>query len=139
VPETSIRQIQVGERLDVEFAAYPGETFRGQVTQIADVVDPQTRTIKVRAELANGQGRLRPEMFGRIRHSEGTETLPVIPMAAVLQEEGQNVVWRQVSPGSFQRITIQTGARIADQIAVTSGLGEGDVVVIGGVMLLKGN
>jgi cobalt-zinc-cadmium efflux system membrane fusion protein len=46
VPESRIRLIQVGERVDIELAAYPGEVFRGQVKRIADTVDPETRTIK---------------------------------------------------------------------------------------------
>ncbi len=68
VPESAIRFIQPGEPIDVQLTAYPGETFHGRVTRIADTVDPQTRTIKVRAEMSNAHERLRPEMFGTIRH-----------------------------------------------------------------------
>jgi len=53
VAESDIRFIRLGERVDIELTAYPGETFHGQVTRLADSVDPQTRTIKVRAEMAN--------------------------------------------------------------------------------------
>src|SRR5438552_1308465 len=73
VPESSIRLVQVGERVDVTLAAYPNETFRARVMRIADTVDPQTRTIKVRAELDNSHGRLRPEMFGSMRHTESID------------------------------------------------------------------
>lgn len=66
VPETAIRLVKIGEGVRIELAAYPGETFRGRVTQIGDTVDPQTRTVKVRAEMANLEGRLKPEMFGSI-------------------------------------------------------------------------
>lgn len=139
VPETSIRHIQLGEPLNVDFEAYPGESFRGRVTRIADVVDPQTRTIKVRAEIANRDGRLRPEMFCRIRHSEAIESKPVVPASAVVMQEGQNVVWRLVAPGSFERVAVQTGARVGDRVAILSGLSAGDKVVIDGTMLLKTN
>src|SRR5581483_6527931 len=79
VPESSIRLIQIGERIDVTLSAYPGEVFRARVTRIADTVDPQSRTIKVRAELQNPQERFRPEMFGTIRHREGSRIAPVLP------------------------------------------------------------
>ncbi|MCE5309979.1 MAG: efflux RND transporter periplasmic adaptor subunit [Acidobacteriales bacterium] len=139
VPETSIRYIQLGERLDVDFEAYPGESFRGRVTRIADVVDPQTRTIKVRAEIANRDGRFRPEMFCRIRHSEALERKPVVPASAVVMQEGKNVVWRLMAPGSFERVAVQTGVHMGDRVAILSGLSAGDKVVVDGTMLLKTN
>ena len=83
VPESSIRMVRKGERVDIELAAYPGEVFHGRVAQIADTVDPETRTIKVRAEVQNLDGRLRPEMFARIRMISGTQQRPVIPVTAV--------------------------------------------------------
>ena len=61
--------------------------------RIADTVDPQTRTIKVRAELDNTQGRLRPEMFGSMRHTESIQNRPVVPVGAVIQGDGHNVVF----------------------------------------------
>ncbi len=85
VPESDIRFIRAGERIDVELTAYPGEVFHGRVTRLADTVDPQTRTIKVRAEMENSEHRLRPEMFGRIRHVAGSSRLPVVPLGAVFQ------------------------------------------------------
>ena len=56
------------------------------MTRIADTVDPQTRTIKVRAEMDNPRGRLRPEMFGNIRHTEGMQMMPVVPAGAVIAD-----------------------------------------------------
>ena len=51
VPESYIRFVQVGERVEISLVAYPGETFEGRVSRIADTVDPQTRTVKVQAEM----------------------------------------------------------------------------------------
>ena len=79
VPETQIRMIHVGEPLEISLAAYPGQTFRVPVTRIGDTVDPQTRTVKVRADLKNPRGMFRPEMFGSIRHVESTRTMTVVP------------------------------------------------------------
>ena len=139
VPETQIRHIQVGERLELELAAYPGETFRARVTRISDTVDPTTRTIKVRAELDNRSGRLRPEMFGRIRHTETTRRLPVIPSSAVLQAENRSYVYCETAPGVFEETTVSTGDRVGEQVAILKGLTESNRVVVDGVMLLRNN
>jgi cobalt-zinc-cadmium efflux system membrane fusion protein len=138
VPESSIRLIKVNERLEIELAAYPGETFTGRVTRIADVVDPQSRTVKVRAEMDNSGGRLRPEMFGRIRHVEKMEPRPVVPNGTVIQGDGQNVVYVEKSAGRFESRPVTIGARVKDGVAIMTGLQAGDRVVVDGVMLLKG-
>jgi cobalt-zinc-cadmium efflux system membrane fusion protein len=139
VPETDIRLIQVGERLEIQLTAFPDETFTGRVTRIADVVDPQTRTIKVRAEMDNSRGRFRPEMFGRIRHVEALETRAVIPASALIQGDGQNVVFREVSPGRFVQTPVTLGNRYKDRLPVIKGLSAGDRIVTDGAMLLRTN
>lgn len=139
VPETSIRLINPGEHVTIEFAAYPDEQFQGRVTQISDVVDPQTRTVKVRCELENKQGRFRPEMFGRIRHTEKVESLPVVPASAVIQESGRTAVWLRTGPGEFQRARVELGTRMDGKVAINQGVKAGDQVVVDGVMLLKAN
>jgi cobalt-zinc-cadmium efflux system membrane fusion protein len=137
VPESQIRFIDPGERIDVTLAAFPGETFHGRVTRIADTVDPQTRTIKVRAEMDNSRGRLRPEMFGTIRHTDSVRTLPVVPVGAVVQEGGKTIVWAERAPGRFQPVEVKTAERMDDHIPILSGLRAGDRVVIDGAMLLR--
>jgi cobalt-zinc-cadmium efflux system membrane fusion protein len=139
VPESDIRFIVPGEQLDIELTAYPGEVFHGKVARVADTVDPQTRTVKVHSELNNSSGRLRPEMFGTVKHAEGFTRVPVIPAAAVLAHEGSSIVYREISPGTFQPVTVTLGPRVGDKIAVNSGLNVGDRVVTDGVMLLKSN
>jgi cobalt-zinc-cadmium efflux system membrane fusion protein len=137
VPESAIRFIQVGERIDVELTAYPGETFHGRVTRIADTVDPQTRTIKVRAEMDNSQGKLRPEMYGTIRHTDTMRVLPVVPVGAVVQGDGKSSVWVEQSPGRFVPVEVKTGERNGDVLPVLSGLKAGAHVVVDGAMLLR--
>jgi cobalt-zinc-cadmium efflux system membrane fusion protein len=137
VPESAIRFIQVGERIDVELTAYPGETFHGKVTRIADTVDPQTRTIKVRAEMDNSKGKLRPEMYGTIRHTDSMKTLPVVPVGAVLQGDGKTSVWVEKAPGHFQPVEVKTGERTGDMLPVISGLKAGTRIVVDGAMLLR--
>ncbi len=139
VPESSIRLVKLGEPVQIDLAAYPGEKFRGRVKQIADIVDPQTRTIKVRAEMLNPGARLRPEMFGQIRHVEAVENKPVVPASAVIETDGKRIVWRNTAEGRFVRTPVVVGARIGERIAILNGLQAGDKIVTDGVMLLQSN
>src|SRR2546426_12686686 len=77
---------------------------------MADGLDPQTRTLKVYVEMANPQGRFRPEMFGTIRHAGALRSLPVIPRSAVVQEYGRAVVFVERAPGQFERRDITLGS-----------------------------
>jgi cobalt-zinc-cadmium efflux system membrane fusion protein len=137
VPESAIRFIEPGERIDVELTAYPGVMFHGKVTRIADVVDPQTRTVKVRAEMDNASGKLRPEMYGTIRHTDAMKTRPVVPAGAVLQGDGKTSVWVEKAPGRFQPVEVKVGERAGDVLPVLSGLTAGTRIVVDGAMLLR--
>lgn len=137
VPETSIRLIKPGERVDVTLAAYPGQVFRGRVTRIADTVDPQTRTVKVRAEMINSRGQFRPEMFGNIRHTESMHLVPVLPVGGIIQGDGRTVVFVETNSGHFRETAVTTGKRSGDVVPVLSGVTAGDRVVVDGAMLLK--
>jgi cobalt-zinc-cadmium efflux system membrane fusion protein len=139
VPESSIRFVKTGEPARIELAAYPGETFRGRVTQIGDTVDPQTRTVKVRAELPNLDGKLKPEMFGNIQLAEQTEARPTVPLAAIIATSGKALVWRESGKGVFENVAVTTGAQVGDRVAIISGLQEHDRIVVDGVMLLLAN
>lgn len=138
VPESQIRLVTRGETVKITLSAYPDEVFTGTVARIADVVDPQTRTIKVRAALRNAQGRLRPEMFGEIRHEETFRRVAVIPSSAIVQSDKRSIVYREKSPGVFEPVTITFGKQDGDRVPVLTGLVEGDRIVIDGGMLLKG-
>lgn len=139
VPETAIRMVHTGEPVTINLSAYPGETFRGRVTLIGDTVDPQTHTVKVRAELPNPDGRLKPEMFGAIQLSQQAGARPTVPAAAIISSEGQSFVWREVGKGVFRKVAVTTGAQLGDRVAVLSGLQHDDRVVVDGVMLLTAN
>ena len=139
VPESAIRLVKTGEPIRIELVAYPGETFRGRVTLISDTVDPQTRTVKVRAELPNPDGRLKPEMFGNIQLAEQTESRPTVPAAAIIATDGKAIVCRETAKGVFAKVPVSTGVQIGDRVAILSDFAAGDRVVIDGVMLLGAN
>lgn len=138
VPETYIRFVQPGERVEISLAAFPGETFEGRVSRIADTVDPQTRTVKVQAELNNARGQLRPEMYGSIHHIEATKPTAVVPAGAVIQSGEHSTVFVETSTGHFERRPVNVGARSGDVVRIVSGLSPGETVVVDGAMLLQG-
>jgi membrane fusion protein, heavy metal efflux system len=137
VPENAIRLIRLGESVEIVLPAFPGRTFRGRVKRIADMVDPQTRTIKVRAELSNPEGQFRPEMFAQISLDQGTQALPTLPKGAVLQQEGVNLVYVELAKGQFQEVPVAIIWQGTDRVAIT-GIKPGARVVVDGAMLLKG-
>ena len=138
VPEPFIRFVHVGDAVTIGLVAFPDEVLTGRVARIGDVLDPQTRSLKVNVELANPQGRFRPDMYGTIRHSGPMSLSAVVPAAAVIQEYGRSVVFLERGPGQFERRTVTTGVRAGDRLAVRSGLESGDRVVVDGAVLLKG-
>ncbi len=139
VPESSIRWIHQGERVQIDLAAYPGEVFQGRVMRIADTVDAATRAIEVLTELDNRSGRFRPEMFAKIRHSHGTRSLPVVPSGALLRAGGRAWVFVERAAGEFERVAVETGEPLDGVIPIRSGLEPGARVVVEGAILLQAN
>jgi len=137
VPETYIRFVQPKELVEVSLFAYPGEIIEGHVSRIADTVDPQTRTVKVQAEIDNRGGRFRPEMFGSIHHIESKERTPVVPANAVVDDKGRSIVFVESPPGCFQERTVIVGKRTGRLVGIIRGVRPGETIVVDGAMLLS--
>jgi membrane fusion protein, heavy metal efflux system len=137
IPENNIRLIQVGGKIKITLLAFPGVTFQGQIRRIADTVDPQTRTVKVMAELENLDGRFRPDMYGEVRYIASIKESPAAPVGAVIQTDEGPAVFVEKTPGEFRRTLIKVGQLTDGKIPVFSGVQPGDRIVVDGVMLLK--
>jgi cobalt-zinc-cadmium efflux system membrane fusion protein len=137
VPEPSIHLIRIAEPVTVNLVAFPHDVLTGTVTRIADTLDPQTRTLKVYVDLPNPQGRLRPEMFGTVRHSGAPKKMPALPPAAIVQEYGRSIVFLERAPGQYERREVTVGPALGDRVPVLSGVQPGERVVVDGAMLLK--
>lgn len=138
VPESMIRQYRVGGSTILELVAFPDETFHGRVTRIADTADKETRTIKVNAELDNKGGRLRPQMFGRMRYVEGLAPVLWIPEAAIVRIGAKDHVFVEETRGHFLLREVDLGKRHDAGFSVDSGLKQGERVVTRGAVYLKG-
>jgi membrane fusion protein, heavy metal efflux system len=137
VPESSIRYFQVGGLAELELIAYPHETFRARVTRIADTVDSDTRTIKVSAELDNPAGRLRPQMFGRLRYQGGLTTASWVPEDAVVQVNNKDTVFVEQAAGRFLATTVELGQRYKSGFVIRNGLSKGQRIVTAGAVYVR--
>ena len=105
--ETDLRQVKVGMAAKLTLKAFPDRTFTGRVAFIDPLLDPKTRTAKVRVEFSNPTGELKPEMFGEVvfqgRSREGIR----IPTDAVIHTGTQSVVFVALPDGKFQPREVQ--------------------------------
>jgi cobalt-zinc-cadmium efflux system membrane fusion protein len=118
--------------------AFPGERFAGRVNYISDVIDPMTRTAKVRVSVPNPRGRLKPEMFASIALGVGAPgAVLTVPAQAVFTENGRSWVYVATAPGHFVRRLVDIDQDEGAQKRVRSGLRAGDRVVTDGGLLLR--
>jgi cobalt-zinc-cadmium efflux system membrane fusion protein len=131
VYENNLAQVHLGDFAEVRLNAYPDRTLRGRVSNVARVLDPATRTAKVRLELDNRSRLLRTGMFATaVFRSPRTELRPVAPATAVLRLHDKDWVFRPEGEGRFRRTEIQAGPATDDgMLQILSGLSPGDKVV----------
>lgn len=140
VPESRIRFCRVGHPVRFEMLAFPGENFHAVVSHIADTVDAQTRTVMVRAEVDNRNGRFRPDMFGHLRSAAAAvRAVPWVNEASIVEIRGQPHVFVETRPGQFAAKAVVVGKRHESGFTVTAGLQPGDRVVTQGAIYLKGS
>ncbi|PPE73098.1 efflux transporter periplasmic adaptor subunit [Solimonas fluminis] len=133
VPELALSQLSAGQPLDIEFDAWPGERFRGEVYAIEPRVADTTRSVGLRARLANPEGRLRPGLFARVRLQTGVrEQVVVIPEQAVFPRGEQQFVYA-VSQGVAREREIRLGQREPGRVEVAEGLKPGETIIISGL------
>jgi cobalt-zinc-cadmium efflux system membrane fusion protein len=130
VQEKDIHFVHRGDPAVATFAAYPTETFSGRVLFVADVLDPDTRTAKVRIAYPNRDGRLRPAMFATVTlKTWDTKELTVATTALVLSGD-KTIVFVQISPRTFEQRQVVTGEQIGQRTVIKAGLQIGDEVLI---------
>ncbi len=138
VPESELNEVQRGEEVDVMMSAFPDRKFTGHAAAIGDVVDPVTRTVKVRVSLPNPGRRFLPGMFARVDFGDPKSGVLILPASSVVSVEERDFVFVEASPGVFHRRPVVLAATTSSEVVVDSGITEGERVVTGGAMLLKG-
>jgi len=145
--ESDLIWVRNGQRVEFDTEAYPGEIFTGKVVFVDPFLDPKTRTAKVRVNVPNPEGKLKPEMFVRaevlavikresdvIKGLKSTQPPLVIPTTAPLLTGKRAIVYVEVpdKKGTYEGREVLLGPRAGDYYTVREGLSEGELVVVNG-------
>jgi len=135
--EQDLGLVHPGQMAVVSLAAYPGRTFSGRVTFVYPTVEPETRTARVRIELPNEAGLLKPDLYGTVEIVAGDTVAAVaIPESAVLDSGTRRVVLIELGGGSFEPREVELGSRGDGYVEVVTGLAAGERVVVDGNFLI---
>lgn len=130
VYEKELGNVQVGQAATLTLPTFPGKAFMGRVIFVDPILDPKTRTAKVRLEFANPSGDLRPELFGEaVLKGPGHKGI-LVPLDAVLDAGTQKVVFIALGEGRFEPREVTTGTTVGEQVEVLSGLKPGEEVIV---------
>ncbi len=140
--EKDLALLHEGLPVTLRTDAYPQETFHGRVDFLGSVVDPQTRSVRVRATVENRAEKLRPGLFVKAqvevpRPQSESHPIVAVPQAALQTLEGRSTVFVQVEPGVFARHHVEVGHSFEGFTEILAGIKAGDVVATEGSFVLK--
>ena len=137
VRESEADHVKVGNAVEARASALPGKVFKGKVSAILPEVNPATRTLKARVELANPDGELKPGMFATLNFTPAArEEVLVVPSEAVIQTGRRSVVVVARPDGRFTSVEVQTGTEANGKTEIRQGLQAGQKVVVSGQFLI---
>lgn len=135
--EIDIGAIEEGDSVDFTVRSYPGKTFEAEITYVDPFIDPESRTVRVRAEVENPDGQLKPDMLARGTVSgtlnEGEKLM--VPQSAVMWTGKRSIVFVEQQSSevpSFEPRLVTLGQRAGDYYIIEQGLEEGEEVVTNG-------
>jgi Cu(I)/Ag(I) efflux system membrane fusion protein len=129
VYETDLQHVKVGAPATLGFKALPGKEYQGRIAFVDPVLDPKTRTAKVRVSLANPGAALKPEMFGEVVLRSAARQALRIPTDAVIDSGTRSVVFVALGDGKFQPRVVRLGASDGEVVEVQDGLAAGERIV----------
>ncbi|MFU3596025.1 efflux RND transporter periplasmic adaptor subunit [Pseudomonas boanensis] len=137
IPESQAGALQIGQTVEARLPALPGEVIHGALSSVLPESDPQSRALRVRIELANPDGRLRPGMSAQVRLNQPSQTdLLLLPSEAVIRTGKRALVMLVEENGRFRPVEVQLGQESEGQVAVLEGLAAGQQVVASGQFLI---
>jgi cobalt-zinc-cadmium efflux system membrane fusion protein len=139
VYEKDLPHIRMDSHVIITTSIYPGSEFPGKITYISDLIDEKLRTVKIRAEVDNKQGFLKPNMYvqGKIENRLERKDLLVVPEEAIQNLEGEKVVFVREKGDVFAVRHVTLGYKVGNNRIITQGLSEGDRIVVHGAFYLK--
>lgn len=137
VREADAGLVKPGQSVEVRVLAYPQRVFKARVTYISALVDSVTHRLPVRAEINNGDGALKPEMFANFRiFTSDTSDSPAVPETAVVYEGDSAHVWVVAADDLLSLRRIRTGRSDDGLVEVSEGLKAGERVVTRGALFI---
>lgn len=138
VSEIYLTSVAEGQAVELTFDARPGERFRGVISAIDPVVDADGRALRVRAELDNQEGKLRPGLFGRVNVITLTRNSIVIPEETIIASKSGNSAVFVVGDDLVAHMRdVKLGERLPGRVEVVSGLEAGERVIYAGQLKVK--
>jgi Cu(I)/Ag(I) efflux system membrane fusion protein len=136
VYEYEVPLVKVEQEAAVTLTAYPGEAFHGRVMYIYPYLNAETRTIKVRMEFPNPEGKLKPGMYGTVEIKTTAGKKLAIPQEAVLDSGTRKLVFVDKGQGMYEPREVQLGNKVDRFYPILSGLNPGDRVVTSATFLI---
>jgi cobalt-zinc-cadmium efflux system membrane fusion protein len=140
INEKDLAKVHKGQTATVTIGAFPNQKFRGRINHIADVLDPSTRTVKARIEVANPGRKLKPEMFATVELVLPADAAAVlaVPEDALQDLNGKKVLFAVAEKGDeFEPRKVELGRTVGGMVEIISGLKEGERYAIKGSFILK--
>lgn len=137
VPETFLAALAVGQRIEARGSAYPERAFEGLITTLDSRVDPLSRAIKVRAEIANPERLLKPGMLLAVDVLNRPRESLTVPEVALSAQRERTFVYRVGDDLIAHEVDVRTGARRSGEVEILEGLNEGDRVVTDGLVRMR--
>ena len=137
VYEQQLPDVKIGQRVLITSPAIPGVDFDGTVAFIQPVLAGETRTARVRVDLANPKLLLKPDMYVSVRVANAeVEEHIMIPASAVIDRGQKQFVWVEAGAGRYEPREVKTGPRHGSNVVIVSGIAAGEKIVIEGGFLL---
>jgi multidrug efflux pump subunit AcrA (membrane-fusion protein) len=138
IKERDIGAVRTGQEVSFSVLAYHGDTFHGKIALVGNRVETESRTMEVRVEVANPDGRLKPGMFADVEiATTALQDVLVISDQAIQSMDNEPVVFVATSDKRFEKRVIKVGLEQHGRVQVLDGLKEGDRVVTEGSFILK--
>lgn len=138
IKERDIAAVQVGQEAAFSVLAYPGVTFHGKVTLLGNRVEKESRTLEVRIEVSNTDGRLKPGMFADVEiATTALQDVLVVSDLALQTMEDEQVVFVALSDTKFEKRVVKIGLEQHGRVQLVEGIKAGERVVTEGSFILK--
>jgi membrane fusion protein, heavy metal efflux system len=137
VPEQSAGHLRSGKEIRAEVLAFPGKILEGRLSYVSPIVNPETRTVRIRMNLPNPDLRYKPDMLANVSLRDVPDQQLAIPAASIIREDNKDYVFVRSATSEFKLREVTLGEDFENQRVITSGLTPGEHIVVSGAFHLN--